>query len=143
MNIIKSLINLFSITSKNPISGKHEKLVKKYIQAGAEFGDAVSYLYVGECIGFENLLNAWAKWEKKYAQAGFRTIPVDDFILYGGYGKEIKGIKQLRKPNEEPVFHSEIYRERFLGKVTPAIDFDEISKGNAQYGTQIVPSTKD
>lgn len=143
MKILKRLAQLFSKSYQSLISKDNERLVQKYIKAGAEFGDAVSYLYIGECIGFEELLNAWAKKEKEYADKGFRTIPIDDFILYGGYGKEIKGINQLRKPKEEPIFHAEIYRERFLGKIPPAINMDEVFKGNIQYGTHIVPSTKD
>ncbi len=146
MNILKRLTSLFSKSKKNSLSRKDEKLVKKYVEAGAKFGDAVSYLYIGECIGFEDLLNAWAKAEKEYASKGFRTIPIDDFILYGGYGKEIKGVYQLyqlRKPNEEPIYHAEIYRERFLGKTPPSINMDEVFKGNIQSGTQIIPSTKD
>lgn len=30
---------------------------KRYARAGATFGDAVSYLYMDQCVGFEELLN--------------------------------------------------------------------------------------
>lgn len=89
---------------------------KRYLRAGAEFGDAVSYLYMGECIGFEKLLDAWAKAEKRYASVGFRTLPVEVFVKLGGYGKKPDGVGVMRHANEKPVYHAELYRKYYLGK---------------------------
>src|SRR3989344_2686550 len=113
------------------------------LYAGA-FGDAVSYMYMGECLGFKRMLHAWARWEAEYARRGYRTISLDDFIDYGGYGKELGELAGVRRiADEKLVFPAEIYRQQFLGKVPPVIDTGELMKGNAQYGTYVLPSTKD
>jgi len=117
---------------------------KRYVDAGAGFGGAVSYLYMGECIGFKSMLNRWAGWEQEYALRGYRTVSLDDFVKLGGYGKNIDtllGIK--RDENEEPVLHAQIYRKEFLGKVEPVIDIEKMmSDGQPQVGTYQLPSTK-
>jgi hypothetical protein len=117
---------------------------RKYVHAGAEFGFDVSYIYMGESIGFESRLNKWANWEKEYAKRGFRTVPLDDFIELGGYGRSIASLVGIKRDeNEEPVYHAQIYRDNFLGKIEPAIDLEKMmSDGKVQYGTYVVPSTK-
>jgi hypothetical protein len=118
---------------------------KKYVSAGAQFGDAVSYLYMGECVGFESMLNRWADWEQEYVDRGYRTVPVDNFVELGGYGKSIDHfLGQKLEENEEPIFHAQIYRDNYLGKITPVIDLNEMMNGNGnpQFGTYVSPSTK-
>lgn len=125
---------------------------KRYVRAGGEFGQAVSYLYMGECIGFKNLLSKWQKWEAEYARRGYRTLPIDDFIEYGGYGKPLEGLGVKRNENEKIVSHAQIYRRLYLGRIQPAIDFEKMARplepgetpaSRIQMGTYIVPSTKD
>lgn len=122
-----------------------DKLIKdRYVEHGKDFGDAVSYIYMGECIGFEGYLNTWAKYESEYANRGYRTISLDDFISAGGYGKSIShlvGVK--RNEDEKPVLHAEIYREKYLGKVHPEIDLNKVMEGEIQHGTYVLPSTKE
>ena len=126
-----------------------------YVKAGAVFGDAVSYIYMGECVGFTDLLAKWEKWEAEYAKRGYRTLPVDDFVDHGGYGMPFKDLGAKRTKGEKPVFHAKIYRELYLGKIQPAINLSELmkptvpvrdsaepSKPREQVGTYFVPSTK-
>ena len=96
-----------------------KQVEKHYVKAGAIFGDAVSYIYMGECVGFEKLLAKWAKWEAEYVKRGYRTLPVDDFVSYGGYGAPLKDLGVKRTDGEEPVFHAKIYREVYLGRFSP------------------------
>lgn len=116
----------------------------RYVKAGAVFGDAVSYLYLGECIGFKKLLNTWAEWEKEYARRGYRTVSLDRFVELGGYGKPIDDVLgQQREPNEKPTLHAETYREQFLGKIGPAVNLEKLmTDGEIQSGTYFLPSTE-
>ncbi len=117
---------------------------KRYVRAGATFGDAVSYLYIGECIGFEGLLNKWANWEEEYAHRGLRTVSLDRFVDLGGYGKPIDDvIGQRRENGEEPIFHAQIYRNEFLGKVAPVVNLEKMmTEGGIQTGQYRLPSTE-
>lgn len=117
---------------------------RKYVNTGSQFGGDVSYLPVGECVGFEAHLNNWASWEREYASKGYRTVSLDDFIEAGGYGKEIDHLLgQKRDEREEPFLHAEEYRRRFLGKVEPVLDLKKVlDEGEILSGTYILPSTK-
>lgn len=113
-----------------------------YLNAGLDFGDAVSYVgSIGECFGFKRLLNRYGDWEYEYACRGFRTISLDDFIEPGDNVEQLIGIK--REENEPPIYHAEIYRERYLGKIAPVINIQKLLEdGNPQTGTYIQPTTK-
>ncbi len=56
-----------------------DEVQKIYKRTGEIFGCAVSYLYMGEAVGFENMLNTWAFWEREYARRGFVTLSVNVF----------------------------------------------------------------
>ena len=121
-----------------------EKVQEYYVKAGGVFGDAVSYLYLGECIGFADLLKDWERWEAEYARRGFRTQPIDAFVSYGGYNTPIEGIGTKRDTGEVPIFHAKIYSEQFLGKVTPLINLGDMIKNPRMIeGHYALPSTKD
>ena len=140
-----------------------EQLLKEnYLDAGELFGSDVSYLYMGECVGFEDHLDRWAKYESEYANRGYKTISVDKFIDAGGYGKDISNLLgQKRKEGEKPILHAKIYRDHFLGKMRSAIDHNELMEaregdiqvidpqvgdittiGEPRFGTYILPSTE-
>lgn len=148
MPAVKAIFGSFISRTKEAINTRNvyalltdKKVQARYVDAGAEFGNAISYLpAVGECVGYERLFSNWAFWEREYARRGYRTVSFDDFVDLGGYGKsidELLGIK--REVNEEPTLHSEIYRKHFLHKEIPAqIEWQE---GNAFGGTYILPST--
>lgn len=138
MNILGWLKRLFSRRTSD------EEVEQGYLRAGGLFGDAVSYLYMGECIGFSDLLDAWAQWEREYAERGYRTISLDSFIDYGGYNKPIMGLRTKRDEDEEPIYHAQIYRERFLGKVKPALDLNAVMEDRkVHFGTYVLPSTEE
>ena len=83
----------------------------RYVDWGKLFGEAVSYLHVGECHGFECMLAMWEKWEAEYARRGYKTLPLDDFILAGGYSKPLNNIGVKRDKDEKAIFYSRYYRD--------------------------------
>jgi hypothetical protein len=124
---------------------------KYYIAVGRVFGNAVSYIYMGECVGFETLLASWEKWETEYSRRGYRTLPLDDFVEYGGYGIPLKNVGKKRSRCEEGISHAKIYREEHLGKIPPAINISNMMGGGEEQGspkshttigTYFLPSTK-
>ena len=120
------------------------RVEKKYVRAGAEFGDAVSYSYMGECVGFELMLDRLESWEREYSSRGFKTVSVDRFIELGGYGVNIDSfLGQKRTTEEKPIFYAQIYRQRHLGKISPAVNLTEIlTEGKTQIGSYALPSTE-
>lgn len=121
-----------------------EAVEEKYLKAGPQFGAAVSYIYMGECVGFKQMLGRWQRWEDAYASRGYRTLSLDAFVKHGGYGESIEPLLgQKRKDNEEPVYHAGIYRDNFLGKIQPVIDVGKMmSDGKIQVATYTTPSTE-
>jgi hypothetical protein len=120
-----------------------KEVIDRYVNYGLEFGDAVSYIYMGECVGFDKLLDAWEQSEREYSALGFRTCSLDDFIDAGGYGKELTDLGTPRDIDEEPVYHAAYYRATFFKKVGPAIDYGKLLKeGGVQHATYARPSTK-
>lgn len=116
----------------------YKKLCQKYLQAGGQFGEAVSYLYMGECVGFEQLLDEWSFWEQEYLRRGFASLSLDDFIRYGGYGENMS-VKLGHKNPENPISHAEIYRRKYLGKIQPLID---PMANKIQMAEYVLPSTE-
>lgn len=134
------------IPKRSVSSMTDQAVTERYTEAGGEFGGAVSYLYMGECIGFEELFNVWALWELEYAKRGYRTLSIDDFVGYGGYGKDISPQLSVRRTAGEPfILHAEMYRQRYLGKIAPIVDMAALLKPGAQpqCGLYELPSTKD
>ena len=118
---------------------------KRYVSAGAVFGDAVSYIFLGESVGFESMLRRWKKWEEEYSLRGFRTISLDRFIDLGGYGKPLDDVINIkREEGEKPIFHAGIYREKFLGKTIAAVDLERMMNGEEvlRWKQYALPSTE-
>lgn len=115
---------------------------KKYVNAGSNFGDAVSYSYLGECVGFNRMLRCWEKNEAKYVKRGFRALSLDVFISYGGYGKPLVGLGERRAKNEEAIFHAKFFRELHYAPI-PLLDLKKVMQtGQPQSGTCTLPSTE-
>lgn len=115
------------------------KVTKAYLDSGYNFGDAVSYLFIGKCVGFDDQQLAWEKAEEQYAQLGYRTISLDEFIAAGGYGKDINHlVKVNREPNEPVILHAKIYAERYGAKKDPA----NVQKTGNLTGTYVLPTTE-
>lgn len=121
-----------------------DQKVEAYVTAGAEIGSAVSYIYMGECIGFDKLLDQWEASEKAYSDLGFRTLSIDDFTSYGGYGTEIAPLLRVpRKQGEPVILHAAYYRKHFFRRAGRQVDFDKVFKdGDVFTGTYQVPSTE-
>ena len=121
-----------------------KQVAKKYLEAGLKFGSAVSYLYMGECVGFSSMLDKLKKWEAEYSKRGFRTIPIEIFTDSAGWGHPLIGENEKLNPDEKPVFHAKIYRENYLGKVAPLVDINAmIANPQIVTGTFPIPTTKD
>lgn len=120
-----------------------KQVQKKYCQAGGEFGSAVSYIYMGECIGFKGMLKKWEMWEAEYIKRGFHALSIDDFVDYGGYGKPLNNLGVKRIKDEVPAYHAKMYRELYLGKVEPVVNISKmLESGKPVVGTYSIPSTK-
>lgn len=117
------------------------ELYRAYLTHGASFGDAVSYIYMGECIGFDKLLDTWAAWEAEVLARGYRALSIDTLVGIGGYGKEPPELVR-RGPGEEVISHAGRYREHWLGtKPLVHVQSQDPTTGavSAQY---ILPSTE-
>jgi hypothetical protein len=102
---------------------RREWVVEHYVRSGALFGEALSHLYMGECVGFHSMKERWAKLERVYAELGYRTIPLEDFVEYGGYGKSIDHLVRVRRTeNEEAVMHAVTFQERYEQGIMPTLD---------------------
>ncbi len=116
-------------------------LADEYVRAGLEFGEAVSFLHLGECDGFEGLLDAWSRAEAVYAERGFRTLPLDAFVEAASREDcPLEGLLNLRSDGEAPAFHAPYYRANFLGKV-PEIDLDTYLRSEMTPSRFTLPST--
>ena len=111
MKKIKKMINWFYELWLNSLSDK--QVEEKYVEAGADFGDALSYEYsMGKCVVFDGMCLEWARWEFEYSKRGYRTISLDDFVDLGGYGKPLKGLSVKRKPKEQIILYAVLYRQK-------------------------------
>ena len=122
---------------------RDDEVVEAYMAAGCEIGSAVSYIYMGECIGFDKLLDQWEATEKAYSALGFRTLSIDDFVSAGGWGKDIAELVRVpRKEGEREVFHAAFYREHYFQKMGGMHEAVlKAMSGEVATGTYAVPST--
>ncbi|MCK5084518.1 MAG: hypothetical protein KAQ64_02595 [Candidatus Pacebacteria bacterium] len=144
MSFLKMLKKLWSfITPQLPNEEvtelSNEEVTENYLEAGAEFGSAIGPM--GECVGFEKMLNEWARWELEYAERGFKTIPIDVFADsdFGFYKEMIKKFVGVRRDSiKKPIYHAEIFREIYLGRIKPVVD---LGTPEIQVGNYLVPTT--
>tara|TARA_Y100000310_G_C20658232_1_gene803173 strand:+ start:966 stop:1283 length:318 start_codon:yes stop_codon:yes gene_type:complete len=100
-------------------------------------------LGVGECCDFKKRLRRWESWEKEYSRRGFRTVSLDKFLDSKDRSALDKFVNIKRLEKESPISHAGLYREHYLGKVHPVIDFSDVmNKGVAMGGTIYLPSTE-
>lgn len=81
---------------------------------------------MGFCVGFLLYLEDWEDSERKYAERGYRTIPIHDFVLHSTFGTPLKNLGEKRNPSEEPVFHAKGLFEIYLS----IIKDDQASKNS-------------
>jgi|AGTN01.1.fsa_nt_gi hypothetical protein len=137
--MFKSIIFVIKKWWLNRFSDK--KLLERYIAAGTQFGDAVSMIYMGECIGFGDLLKEWEITEDLISKRGYRAISLDDFVGHGGWGKSLPPIKK-RAINEKVYLHAAFYRKHYLGKMQMSSAIKDALEGKASAGYYEVPSTR-
>ncbi len=102
---------------------RREYIVEQYVRSGAVFGEALSYLYMGECVGFHGMKVRWAKLERLYAELGYRTIPVEDFLEYAGYGKALDHLIRVKRTDgEEAKLHAVTFQLRYEEGILPELD---------------------
>jgi hypothetical protein len=63
-------------------------IVSRYVSIGLQWGDAESYSFMGECVGYKSLCKALEKLETQYANLGYKVVDRKTWVLAGGYGKE-------------------------------------------------------
>ncbi|RJQ22264.1 hypothetical protein C4580_00975 [Candidatus Woesearchaeota archaeon] len=120
---------------------------EKYLQAGEQVSDALSYMYAGDVVGFDQMVEEWKSWEKEYARRGYRTISLDKFNAALGSREALSGlIGKTRDEGEQPILHAERFIARYRGtKRTDAIDLD--ARVNAErteaHGTYQMPGTEE
>ena len=78
----------------------NEFVVYRYIETGRVFGAMCSYSHLGKCGGFDEQQRRFEYWENKYAQLGYKKIELDSFIDYGGYGKDIRYLRKVKRKEE-------------------------------------------
>lgn len=125
---------------------RQKKIVDEYRNAGSDFGNAVSYLYLGECIDFREKFERWEAAEQAYAGLGFRTLSIDDFVQIGGYSNTLdEKFRVSRELSERIVLHAAVYRERFLtSPIAPAVNLSALLQGGKMVtGTYMLPTTAD
>jgi len=117
-------------------------VVGRYKKVGLIFGEAVSMLYMGECVGFKKMFLRWERWEAEYVKRGYKPFSIDKFVSSTYQGEQILEPIEVLEEGELPVFHSKIYKERYLGKVRPLINLSRTMEGEVQFGYFIMPTTE-
>lgn len=117
---------------------------EKYFRAGYTFAHAASFLYMGECVGFDSMFNSWARWEQEYASRGYIPFSFDDFFrLTRRSTTDYQSIDvDDFVNNSSVVLHAEIYRKEYLGKTVSPINMNKLLEGKIQYGSFQIPSTE-
>ena len=120
-------------------------VAERYVKAGAAVGETVSYFYLGLSPFFELAHDAWKGWEKEYAGRGFRTISLDDFIQFGGYGISIENrLGKRRNTHELPVFHAQLFTPEHYHSLQPRTSLQELIQEEKPFsGAYELPGTED
>lgn len=61
----------------------HDFIVSRYKKYGLEYGDELSYSFMGECVN--SVKKKYYRYYVKYCNLGYVPVPLDDFITAGGY----------------------------------------------------------
>lgn len=107
--MIRFIKNLIARRKAKISARKQEAMLKEYREFATAFGDAYSYAYLGEPgvgnMNFKQCIEHLDKLEEAYSLLGYRIVPFDAWIDYGGYGKSIDPYWLVkREPGERPKF---------------------------------------
>lgn len=65
----------------------HLTVTAFYVEAGLDLGEADSYFFNGEPVGYRRTERRFKRWEKRYARLGYEPVPRSVWTGAGGYGK--------------------------------------------------------
>jgi hypothetical protein len=87
---------------------RREYVIEQYLRSGAQFGDALNRLFMGECVALDDIKKRFGNFERRYASLGYRTIPLEEFIEYGAYGRSVHHLLRVTRDLGEPaVFYTD------------------------------------
>lgn len=72
-------------------------VAKMFWRAGINYGDMLSYAFMGKSVGFDRAKKQYEYWKKEYVRRGFLAPPIKEFIDAGGYGKCIDHLFMVKK----------------------------------------------
>ena len=75
-------------------------LIEKYKSVGEDFGDAISYSFMGEIVGFNRLEKKFKKLEKKIIEKGYIPYTIEEFVNAGGYGHPLPELKKIPEKSQ-------------------------------------------
>ena len=117
-------------------------LIKEYSEAGIEFGACVARIGFGICADFEEKFKEWMEMEEKYAEAGYRTVSLDDFMRAAGEKIKIDTLLQQElEEGEDPTFHAALYQKYVYGREDKFVSIQKTETGIVMADYRI-PSTE-
>jgi len=83
---------------KDLIKKLWEKIViNQYVSAGLQWGDATSYGFMGEAVGYKSMEKRLKFWEKHYKNFGYEPVNRHIWIGAGGYSLDYEPYLRIRK----------------------------------------------
>jgi hypothetical protein len=71
-------------------------IISRYVSVGLQWGDAESYSFMGECVGYKSLCRALERLETQYQNMGYKVVDRETWVLAGGYGKEYESKLRIK-----------------------------------------------
>lgn len=113
-NVLCSLRSAWKALCRSARGLRREYIIEQYLRAGARFGDALGRLEMGECVPLDSMIKHFAKLERRYASLGYRTIPLQEFVEYGAYGRAIHNLLRVqRELGEAAIYHADRLQEEY------------------------------
>jgi hypothetical protein len=69
---------------------REERIIRRYVSVGMDWGDAASYSYLGTPVGWPAYCDGLEYWEARYAALGYRPVPREEWVPIGGYGVPVE-----------------------------------------------------
>lgn len=85
-----------------------EKVKNAYFNAGYLLADALDFAIKGRTYNYKIELENFAFWEKTYANRGYKTIPLENFISLHE-GKSIDHLLMQKRENEDIILYGQNY----------------------------------
>ncbi len=78
--------------------------MRHYLGVGEKVGEILSCSYMGEALGFQELLVALVKYERQYVDSGYRPVTINQWVRFGGWGEEEPILGVVRDAGELPTY---------------------------------------